>query len=153
MDHRGVGILGMARFLSVCVFPTLAFLMLCGCVSTETPAVVQQEDVLLILEPGLRPENLLFPEYLLLEDFELEAHGRIPQTPLVGAGLKTPMGLKTVFRRYSDILALRGWRIDKTEQASQSFRLMASKKAETLEIRAVQGTGPTQVFILYKPAK
>lgn len=108
---------------------------------------------MLFFEPGLRPETLLFPEYLFLEDFELEAHGRIPQTSLVGAGLKTQMGLKTVFRRYSNILALRGWQIDTTEKASQSFRLMASKKAETLEIRAVQGTGPTQVFILYKPAK
>ena len=142
----------MARFLSVYSFPVAAIFVLCGCVSTEPPAVVQQEDVMLFLEPGLRPETLLFPEYLLLEDFELEAHGRIPQTPLVGAGLKTPMGLKTVLQRYSNILALRGWRIDKTEQENQSFRLMASKKAETLEIRAVQGTGPTQVFILYKPA-
>ncbi len=108
---------------------------------------------MLFLEPGLRPETLLFPEYLLLEDFELEAHGRIPQTPWVGAGLKTQMGLKTVLRQYRNILALRGWKIDTTEQANQSFRLMASKKAETLEIRAVQGTGPTQVFILYKPTK
>ncbi len=143
----------MIRFFSVCIFSTLIFLVLCGCVSTEDPSVVRQEDVLLILEPGLRPETLLFPEYLLLEDFELEAHGRIPKTIRVGAGLKTQMGLKTVLRRYRNILMLRGWRIDQTEQASQSFRLVASKKAETLEVRAVQGTGPTQVFILYKPAK
>lgn len=106
---------------------------------------------MLFLEEGLRPEALQFPEYLFLEDLELDAHGRIPESPLIGAGLKTKLDLKTVLRRYNDVLATHGWKLTKAEMAKQSFRLLAAKKAETLEIRAVQGSGPAQVFILYKP--
>lgn len=141
----------MARRLSVCIFQTAALLLLLGCASTEKPAVVQEEDVMLFLKPGLRPESLLFPEYLLLYGLELDTHGRIPQSPLIGVGLNTEMGLKTVLHRYNAVLANQGWQITKAEMAKQSFRLLASMKGETLEIRAVQGTGPTQVFILYKP--
>jgi hypothetical protein len=152
MDHRSVGILGVARFLSAYVFPIAALLFLWGCASPETPAVVSDKDVMLFLKPGLRPETLLFPEYLLMEDFELDAHGWIPETPLVGGGLKRELGLKTVLRQYNQVLATHGWRVAKAEIAKQSFRLMAAKKTETLEIRAVQGTGSPQIFILYKPA-
>ena len=142
----------MARRLSVCIFQIVALLLLWGCASAEKPAVIHEEDVMLFLEAGLRPESLQFPEYLLLEGLmELDAHGRIPQSSLIGVGLKTKMELKTVLRRYNNVLATHGWQVTKAEMAKQSFRLLASMKGETLEIRAAQGTGPTQVFILYKP--
>lgn len=163
MDARVGGVLAGALRLNVesinkatrlctgSLLQIMTLLLLWGCASAETPTLVQEEDVMIFLEPGLRPETLLFPEYLLMENFELETHGRIPQTPLVGVGLRTGMGLKTVLRQYNNILSTHGWQVTKAKVAKQSFRLMAVKKAETLEIRAVQGTGPTQVFVLYKP--
>lgn len=133
------------------LFPMMAFLFLLGCVTPEEPILVKDEDVMLYLEPGLRPESLHFPEYLFLEGLELNQHGRIPETPWVGAGLKTEVALKTVMRQYNIVLASKGWQVTKAEMAKQSFRLLATNKADRLEIRAVQGSGPTQVFILYKP--
>ena len=151
MDDRRSGVLEMVRLFSVYIFSIASFLFLWGCASPETPAVVSDEDVMLFLKPGLRPESLLFPGYLLLEDLELETHGRIPQSSLVGAGLKTKLGFKTVLDCYTVVLESKGWQVTPAEVANQSFRLMASKAGETLEIRAVQGTGPTQIFILYRP--
>ena len=141
----------MARFLSTCVFPMVALLLLWGCASAETPATVLDEDVMLFLAPGLRTETLLFPEYLLMEDLELDVHGRIPHSTLVGGGLKTKLGLKEVLQCYAAVLETQGWQAEPAEVTNSSFRLMASKPDETLEIRAVQGTGPTQIFILYQP--
>ena len=151
MDHLGSGILGMARYFSAYMFSIASFLFLWGCASPETPAVVLDEEVMLFLKPGLRPESLLFPEYLLIEDLELDTHGRIPESPLVGAGLKTKLGFKTVLDRYHAILESKGWQIAPAEVTNQAFRLLASRLGETLEIRAVQGTDLTQVFILYRP--
>lgn len=129
----------------------MAFLFLSGCATPDAPAVVKEEDVMLFLEPGLRPETLLFPEYLFLEGLELDQHGRIPETAWIGAGLKTREDLKTIMRQYNRVLASKGWQVTKAEIAEQSFRLLATSKGDRLEIRAVQGSGPTQVFILYKP--
>lgn len=134
----------------LCSFLTMALFH--GCKTTESPVVVQEEDVMLFLEPGLRPEQVLFPEYLLMEDLELRAHGRIPESSMIGGGLRTDLDLGEVRSRFSDLLAEKKWTIVKTELARESFRLMAEWKGETLEIRAVQGSGPTQIFILYKPA-
>jgi hypothetical protein len=40
-----------------------------------------------------------------------------------------------------------------TESAENSFRLLAAKRGDSLEVRAVQGTAPpVQVFLLYRPA-
>lgn len=124
-----------------------------GCVAPKEPTepVVDVDASMEFLEPGLRPEVLLFPEYLMLEEFELHQHGRIPETPLVGGGMKTAVSLSVVRGRFNDVLADNGWRSDKTEIGRQSFRLLASRGVEQLEIRAVQGGGPTQVFILYTP--
>lgn len=137
---------------AVFIFQILLVLFLGGCATTEQPAVVQDADAMIYLEPGLRPENLLFPEYLFMEDFELDQHGRIPGTTLIGVDLKTNLGLKTALRRFNNLLASKGWKITKAEMAKQSFRLKAVMADETLEIRAVQGAGPTQVFILYQPS-
>ena len=107
---------------------------------------------MIFLEAGLRPENLLFPEYLFMEGFELDQHGRIPETTLIGIDLKTDLGLKATLRMFNTLLVSKRWRITKAEIAKQSFRLQASMADEILEIRAVQGAGPTQVFILYQPS-
>ena len=139
------------RVFAVFIFQITALLLLAGCATTEAPAVVHDEDVMLVLEAGLRPENLLFPEYLFLLDLELDQHGRIPQSTLIGADLRTEVDLKTIQRQYNKVLAAHGWQITKAEFAMQSFRLMAGKEGEFLEIRGVQGTGSTQVFILYTP--
>ena len=133
----------------------VACLLIAGCMAPKEPAepVVDAAETLTFLEAGLRPEVLLFPDYLLMEDFQLFQHGRITQTNLIGAGMKTDFDLATVRRQFSDVLASKGWKTDKMEMGKQSFRQMASLQGETLEIRAVQGTGPTQVFILYRTKK
>jgi len=103
------------------------------------------------LGANLRPENLLFPEYLFMTDFELDQHGRVPKSSWVGAGLKTKLGLQVVFQRFNDVLAFKGWKTTVLESSKHAFRLRAALKEDTLEVRGVQGTGPTQVFILYRP--
>ncbi len=126
-------------------------LLLVGCALTEPPPAVEDADVLLYLKPELRPEILQFPEYLFMEDFEIDQHGGIPNTTLAAGDLKTMLDLNTVHQRFAELLVSKGWKINKTEELEQSFRLMASMKGEAVEIRAVQGTGATQVFILYRP--
>lgn len=131
----------------------LAAGMLNGCVAPDDPGppVVDAAESMTFLEAGLRPEVLLFPDYMLMEDFELSQHGRIPETRLIGAGMRTKLGLRLVRNRFSDELLAQGWTVDKVEIGKQSFRLMAKNKGAEVEIRAVQGTGPTQVFLLYLP--
>ena len=125
-------------------------LLLYGC-STPPPAVVEDADAMLHLGGTLRPEILLFPEYLLMPDFELDQHGRIPGSTVVGADLKTKLDLETTRLRFNDMLASHGWSITQEEVAKHSFRLLAAMKGESLEIRAVHGSGPTQIFVLYRP--
>ncbi|WP_372805796.1 hypothetical protein [Pontiella sp.] len=103
------------------------------------------------LEAGFRPEVLLFPEFLLMEDFELHQHGRIPETRLVAAGMNSSLGLASVRMRFSEALGEAGWSMGKVEMAKQSFRMLATLGVEELEIRAVQGGADTQVFLLYLP--
>ena len=133
------------------LIPILSMLALAGCQTTEPPEpVVDLAGSMEFLEAGLRPEVLLFPDYLLMEDFELNQHGRIPETTLVGAGMKTDLSLAAVRRRFNDVLDESGWTIDKVEIEKQSFRVMASLKGDHVEIRAAKGSGPTQVFMLYQ---
>ena len=134
------------------IFQLGIVLLLCGCATPEQPAVVVEEDeAMLHLDAQLRPENLLFPEYLFMADFELDQHGRIPSSTVVGADLKTELDLKTTLQQFTTVLTTNGWVITTSEVAEQSFRMMAAMKGDALEIRAVQGSGPTQVFILYQP--
>ena len=126
-------------------------LLLCGCATDTPPVVVEEADAMIHLGANLRPENLFFPEYLFLAGFELDQHGRIPESTLVGADLKTKQGLATVLREFNNVLVAKGWETTRLESKRNAFRLLASMNADTLEIRAVQGTGPTQIFILYRP--
>ena len=151
VDDRRAGVLGMIQLVSTYVFSIAAFIFLLGCSSPDTPAVVADEEVMLFLKSGLRPEVLLFPEYLLLEDLELDAHGRIRESTWIGAGLQTKLPLKAVHENYQAVLLAKGWRLDPAEVTLQSVRIMASKAGETLEIRVVQGIGSAQIFILYRP--
>lgn len=129
-----------------------AVLMLWGCTSPESPEVVVEDaDAMLYLQAGLQPENLLFPEYLLMPDFELDQHGRIPDTTVVGVELTTRLDLETTLRRCHDMLSSNGWKMTGEEGAEHAFRLLVEKKGDLMEIRAVQGSGPTQLFILYRP--
>lgn len=96
------------------------------------------------------PVSVLFPDYLLLDGIKLNDHGRIPATPLIGADMTATNDLATVRSLFSTQLADHGWNTDKMEIGRQYFRLMASHEDEQVEIRAVQGTGPTQVFLLYQ---
>ncbi len=94
-----------------------------------------------------------FPPCFLIEGAQLNEHGRIPATPLVGAGITVDENLAVVYQAYQDVLAAQGWTTDREENAVQSFRIMASLAGANIEIRAVKGTsGPTQVFLLYTPA-
>ena len=112
--------------------------------------IVEETEAMLHLGENVKPENLFFPEYLLMADFEVDQHGKIPNTPWVGADLKTKLSLNTTRRRYVEVLNRRDWTTTILESRRQSFRLMATLNGDVLEIRAVQGSGPTQVFILYQ---
>ena len=87
-----------------------------------------------------------------MEGVQLEAHGRIPETELVGAGMKTKQSLQGVRSRYSDCLAQHGWTPLQMEVGGHSFRLVAERQGARVELRAVQGTGPVHLFLLYQPA-
>lgn len=114
---------------------------------------MEDADAMLHLGNVLRPENLLFPEYLLMPDFELDQHGQIPGSSVVGVDLTTKLDLKTTQRQFNDMLAFHGWSIAREEVTESSFRLLAIMKGDSLEIRAVQGSGPTQIFVLYRPSE
>jgi hypothetical protein len=135
--------------------PMIGLLLLfAGCATPQQPIepVVDMEESLTYLDAGIRPEVFLFPEYLLIEDLELRQHGRIPGTRLIGAELESLVGLDGVRNRYGDVLATQGWKTGKVELGRQFFRMLASGAEGQLEIRAVQGSAATQVFILFTPA-
>ncbi len=125
---------------------------LAGCATTpDDPGYL---DPAMIPPPGdpadLQP--ILFPEYLLLDGYELHDHGHIPRTDLIGAGMSATLPLATVRQQFGDVLYYQKWTTDRMEMGKQSFRILASRGGETLELRAVQGTtGPTQIFLLYTP--
>ncbi len=120
-------------------------LTLAGCVSA--PVLVEEDSP--VMEPP-RP-SVLFPDYLLIDGFELNDHGRISGTGLVGADMTVVQDVGTVRSLISEQLSAHEWTTDKMEIGRQHFRVLASHAGEEVEIRAVQGTGPTQVFILYRP--
>lgn len=134
-------------------FMVLGLFVLGGCTAPPSPSepVVDIDASMEFLEQGLRPEVLLFPEYMLMNEYELNQHGRIPESELIGAGLRTKLSLSTVRKEFSDVLASNGWKTEKMEIERQSFRLIASLKDEEVEIRAVQGLGPAEIFIMYYP--
>ncbi len=95
---------------------------------------------------------ILFPDYFLMDEFELQDHGHIPRTHLIGAGMTAKLPLVDVRSRFNDQLFAHQWNTDTMEMGRQSFRIMASHEGETVEIRGVQGSsGPTHVFLLYTP--
>jgi hypothetical protein len=98
------------------------------------------------------PPVVLFPDYFLMEGFRLNDHGRIPGTLLIGADMTVTQELRAVRSLINDQLSRHEWTTDKMEIGRQYFRILASQAGEEIEIRAVQGTGPTQVFLLYRPS-
>lgn len=132
----------------------LIAMVLAGCQTSRNKdegPVVDPSATMEFLEPGLRPEVILFPEYLVLEDFEIERHGRVPNSEFIGAGLKTTFSLNETRTRYTDVLEARGWSVDKVEIEKHSFRMLASTAKEHIEIRGVRGSGDTSLFLLYEP--
>ena len=126
-----------------------------GCASnkaSEPEAVVDVDRSLAYLGPEVRPENLLFPDFLFTDDLALGQHGRIPGTPLIGAGMTGKKPLKEFSHRYTRLLAQNGWSVTLAEFSPHAFRLQATTGSEALEIRGVQGTGPTCLFLLYHPS-
>jgi len=121
-------------------------LALAGCTSAPVPVM---EDAPAIEPPAL---SVLFPDYLLIDGFELNDHGRIAGTALIGADMTVLQDLGTVRSLVTEQLYLHEWTTDKMEIGRQYFRVLASLAGAEIEIRAVQGTGPTQVFLLYHPA-
>ena len=122
--------------------------LLAGCASRDPDRV--------FLDPAAidaRPRQpVLFPEYFLMEGFELQDHGRIPRTDLIGAGMSVDLELSSVRSSFNDVLHEHQWDIDTMEIGRQSFRILASRKDESVEIRGVQGSsGPSHVFLLYTP--
>ena len=125
-----------------------ACLALAGCASG--PVEMENEDD----APAAAPPApvVLFPDYLHIEGFKLNDQGHIPGTGLIGADMTVAQELGAVRNLVSDQLSLHTWTTDKMEIGRQYFRVLASHAGEEIEIRAVQGTGPTQVFLLYRPA-
>ena len=122
--------------------------LLAGCASA--PVEMMEDDAPGMEEPSQPP--VLFPDYLLMEGFSLNDHGIIPGTGLIGADMTVAEDLAAVRTLISEQLSVHEWTTDKMEIGRQYFRLLASHAGEEIEIRAVQGTGPTQVFLLYRPA-
>lgn len=134
----------------------IGILLTCGCTSllsgcaslrSEKPegpkplATIKQDD---------QSIPIYFPECFLLKGARLNDHGRIPSTPLVGAGMTANESLSSVHSQYQDVMQANGWVVDQEEEGRQSFRMIASLAGATVELRAVQGTtGPTQIFLLY----
>ena len=133
----------------------LLLLFAAGCrtatVEEKPPVVVDPNQSLSFLQEGLVPEILLFPEYLLMEDFQLNQHGRIPDSELIGVGMHTALSLREVRTGLGDVLVSNGWEIDDVEIGGQSFRMFASRERDTAEFRVVQGSGLTHLFLLYDP--
>lgn len=131
----------------------LFLLLLISACRSMDPAgpVVDANAVMTFLQSDLMPEKLLFPEFLLMEDFELNQHGRIPGSSMIGGDMQTNLKLTEVRGRFGDALSSNGWKIDRVEVGGGSFRMLASKAGEEVEVRAVQETGAAQVFILYTP--
>ena len=123
-------------------------LALTGCASA--PVEMENKADAPATEPP-RPVAL-FPDYLLLDDFTLNDQGHIPGTGLIGADMTVAQELGAVRGLISEQLSLHTWTTDKMEIGRQYFRVLASHAGEEIEIRSVQGTGPTQVFLLYRPA-
>ncbi|MBN2164114.1 MAG: hypothetical protein JXR25_07130 [Pontiellaceae bacterium] len=130
----------------------LVLALLTGCVTERRPRTFL-EPAPLIPEEGVdikRP--VLFPEYFVMDEFELNDHGRIPQSGMIGAGLTSALDLSAVRTRFNDQLHFHEWTTDKMEIGSQYFRILASREGDRIEIRGVRGmTGPTQIFLLYTP--
>ncbi len=131
----------------------LCLLLFTGCATAPTKLTIDSDETLVVIDDYIRPEKLLFPEYLMLEDAELEQHGRIPGTPVLGTGLVIKAKLGVVHRRYREVLSSKGWTVEQFDADRQSFRIKAAGKEGEIEIRAVQGTKrETHVFILLTPA-
>lgn len=121
-------------------------LMLAGCATAPIPV----EDTPTVKAPQ-RP-TALFPDYFFMEGFKLNDQGYIPDTGLIGGDMTVEMDLSAVRSLFNEQLSVHAWTTDKMEIGRQYFRVLASHAGEEIEIRAVQGTGPTQVFVLYRPA-
>lgn len=131
-----------------CVGIGLVF-FLAGCASLPSEPVIRASDVVTVVDSILRPETLLFPDYLLMEGFELENHGRVHGSEFIVASMKVSMPLDSVQQQLTDLLTEKAWRITKTEQSHQAFRLIAERKSAWLELRVVQGTGAARICLLY----
>jgi hypothetical protein len=121
-------------------------LALAGCMS---PPIQMEEDASVVVPP---PPVALFPDCFLMEGFTLNDQGHISGTGLIGADMTVLQDVGAVRSLISEQLSLHEWTTDKMEIGRQYFRVLASHAGEEVEIRAVQGTGPTQVFLLYKPS-
>jgi len=142
----------MNGFGYFCVATSFFLLVGCASVLPEQQTIVDENATMVYLEENLEPEALLFPAYLLGRDVELGQHGRIPGTNLIGAGMQVKRPLRVVHRELMVALEEHGWIVDAIEDDRQSFRIMASLGDENLELRGVQGSGSTHIFVLYTPA-
>ena len=144
------------RNLGLSVISALA-LLLAGCVSTPSqsplPSVEKLSDVLLFLDPEMKVEPILFPRYLLMNSVEINRHGRISSTDLVGAGLLFRENIDAAKNRLLDRLHKKGWEVIQRDESSLWFRFILIHQGDWLELRGVQGAESTPVFLLYRPAE
>ena len=126
--------------------------LIAGCVTREPKKEFLPNAAIGVQGQGGGRDVVLFPDYFRMDGYQLNDHGRIPRTHLIGAGMTANLELAAVRTQFSDVLHSRNWTTDRMEIGRQSFRIMASHSGETVEIRAVQGSsGPTQIFLLYTP--
>jgi hypothetical protein len=128
--------------------------VLSGCKTTSTNpknnSVHKKSDLAMKeLDAEIPKQKILFPEYFLLKDCTLGRHGRLPKNLIVAANIKTKRSIKPLLHEYNSVFSKNNWTIIKMEMGKKSFRFLAEKKEEKMEIRAVQGTTHVQIFILY----
>ena len=118
-----------------------------------SPVDVDPDEVLTYLGPGVRPDHFLFPRYLLVEGTQIGRHGPIRGTPLVAAELKSWLDLPSIQWRFGEELRSKGWKTRIAEQSPHAFRMEATKGDAFVEIRAVRGTGPARLLLLFRPGE
>jgi hypothetical protein len=137
-------------FFRIALLGALLFLEGCQTGKPKEPAQ-KKRDVLLFLDPELRPEPIFFPKCLLFPEMEVLRHGRILNTELVGSELVTPENLTFVRQHFLKRLGFENWTLLKDESGSHWFRLQLQKGAEWIELRGVQGERVVHIYLLYRP--
>ena len=141
----------------ICLFLCAGVGVLSGCKTTPTNpknnSVRKKSDLAMKeLDAEIPKQKILFPEYFILKECTLDQHGQLPNSIFIAANLHSERPFKSLFHEYHALFSKKGWSVKKMELGKRSFRFLAEKKPDKIEIRVVQGIKHTQIFILFTPA-